>query len=74
MAAISALLIGLQVATSPIALNQAEPVSITHNPELAAVHGITWIDVPEIENGTVEMDLKLSKGRGFTGLLFRASD
>lgn len=74
MAAISALLIGLQVATSPIALNQAELVSITHSPELAAVHGITWIDVPEIENGTVEVDLKLSKGRGFTGLLFRASD
>lgn len=74
MTAISALLISLQIATSSIGLDQSEPVSIGHGPEMAAVHGITWIDAPEIENGIVELDLKLGKGRGFTGLVFRATD
>jgi hypothetical protein len=36
--------------------------------------GVAWAELPPVRDGVFEADLLMKEGRGFTGLLFRASD
>lgn len=70
----SALLTASPASLTPAPGAEARPEESAAGPALVHESGLVWIDTGPLQDGVIEADLFMAGGRGFTGLVFRASD